>query len=74
MARLLSGESAAGIVAGRAFMEANPNMEEFLRTPSTALFVVDVEEYAVVQGYGAAEMWRPLPEELAHGGGGVARL
>ena len=45
---------------GRAALEAaNPNMKDFLNGRDTGVFVVEVTEYEVVEGYSRPVRWDP---------------
>ncbi len=46
-------------VAQRAVLAANPNFDEFMSSPTIALFAVDVAWYDLVVGYGKAVRWHP---------------
>ena len=50
-------------MARDSILASNPNMTSFVTDESTSMFVVTVQEWGVVEGYGSMRLWSPQEDQ-----------
>lgn len=62
-AQALADGSLGAEVARDLILASNPNMTSFVTDESTSMFVVTVQEWGVVEGYGSMRLWNPQEDQ-----------